>query len=200
MTVGGITDYLKQHWPDKLMGQVAKRVGDKRLLKLAMKPPMASPATSSAISPANRWRPFPPAMYRMGKFVRKHRAALSTAAAFMAFLIAGVTVSTIEARLAQRRFSQVRKLANTFLFQFYDQVTPLAGSVEVRKSVVDTARKYLDGLSKEAGNDKDLILELAQAYQRLGDVQARPGTANLGQVDEARAAINALWISTPACV
>jgi hypothetical protein len=77
-------------------------------------------------------------------------------------------------------------LANTFLFQFYDQVTPLAGSTAVRASIVETARKYLDGLSREAGNDKGLILELAQAYQRLGDVQGRTGGANLGQLEEAR--------------
>lgn len=36
------------------------------------------------------------------------------------------------------------------------------------------------------GNDKGLILELAQAYQRLGDVQGRWGSANLGQSEDAR--------------
>ena len=80
----------------------------------------------------------------------------------------------------------MRELANTFLFQFYDQVTPLPGSTAVRASIVETARKYLDGLANDAGNDKGLILELAQAYQRLGDVQNHSGTANLGQVEEAR--------------
>ena len=33
---------------------------------------------------------------------------------------------------------------------------------------------------------KGLIVELAQAYQRLGEVQGRTGKANLGQLDEAR--------------
>ena len=55
----------------------------------------------------------------------------------------------------------------------------------MRASIVDTARKYLDGLAKEAGNDKGLILELAQAYQRLGTVQSSRG-ASLGQVEQAR--------------
>ena len=110
------------------------------------------------------------------KFVRRHRVGVAAAAAIVVALAIGVAVSLHEARVAQRRFAQVRELANTFLFQFYDQVTPLAGSTAVRASIVDTARKYLDGLSKEAGNDKDLILELAQAYERLGDVQSRTGT------------------------
>jgi tetratricopeptide (TPR) repeat protein len=126
------------------------------------------------------------AVYRARKFERRNRIGVAAAAAVVMALAVGLAVSAYEARIAQRRFAQVRELANTFLFQFYDQVTPLAGSVEVRKSIVDTARKYLDGLSQEAGNDKALILELAQAYQRLGEVQGRRGTANLGQVEEAR--------------
>jgi tetratricopeptide (TPR) repeat protein len=129
----------------------------------------------------------PPSVpYLALKFVRRHRIGVASVAALAATLIAGVAVSLHEARVAQRRFAQVRELANTFLFQFYDQVTPLAGSTKVRASIVDTARKYLDGLAAEAGSDTGLILELAQAYQRLGDVQGRTGTANLGQVEEAR--------------
>lgn len=125
-------------------------------------------------------------IYHAMKFVRRHGLGVAAAAAVVAALAAGVAVSLHEARVAQRRFAQVRELANTFLFQFYDQVTPLAGSTAVRASIVDTARKYLDGLSKEAGNDQGLIVELAEAYQRLGDVQSRTGGANLGQLEEAR--------------
>jgi len=126
------------------------------------------------------------AAYRTLKFVRRHRIGVASAAALFLALAGGIAVSMREARIAQRRFAQVRELANTFLFQFYDQVTPLPGSTAVRASIVETARKYLDGLSKEAGNDKGLLLELGQAYERLGQVQSRPGTANLGQLDDAR--------------
>jgi tRNA A-37 threonylcarbamoyl transferase component Bud32/tetratricopeptide (TPR) repeat protein len=126
------------------------------------------------------------ALERGWKFVKRNRLAVGAGLALVVTLFGGITASTIEARRAQRRFDQVRELANTFLFQFYDQVTPLAGSTAVRASIVDTARKYLDGLSREAGNDHGLILELAQAYQRLGAVQSRTGTANLGQVEDAR--------------
>ena len=123
---------------------------------------------------------------RAWKFVKRNRWAVAAGLTLAASLIGGFTVSTIEARRAERRFAQVRELANTFLFQFYDQVTPLAGSTAVCASIVETARKYLDGLAQDAGNDKGLILELAQAYQRLGDVQSRTGSANLGQVEDAR--------------
>ena len=131
------------------------------------------------VSRASRWK-------RAWKFVKRNRLAVGAAAAVAASLVGGITVSTLEARDAQRRFAQVREMANTFLFQFYDQVTPLPGSTAVRASIVDTARKYLDGLAAEAGNDKGLLLELASAYERLGSVQGRVGTASLGRVEDAR--------------
>jgi len=126
------------------------------------------------------------AIYRARKFVQRHRLGMAAVIAVVAALTGGVAVSLREARIAQRRFAQVRELANTFLFQFYDQVTPLAGSTAVRASIVETARKYLDGLAREAGNDKDLISELAEAYQRLGSVEYRQGTGNLGRSEDAR--------------
>lgn len=126
------------------------------------------------------------AFQRAWKFVKRNRLAVGAGVAIAASLIGGIAVSTIQARRAERRFAQVRELANTFLFQFYDQVTPLPGSTAVRASIVETARKYLDGLAQEAGNDKGLISELAQAYARLGSVQGRAGSANLGQLEDAR--------------
>ena len=65
------------------------------------------------------------AAYRTMKFVRRHRIGVAATAADRRRLAVGVAVSLHEARVAQRRFAQVRELANTFLFQFYDQVTPL---------------------------------------------------------------------------
>ena len=125
-------------------------------------------------------------IYRTTKFVRRHWIGVSATVAVVVSLAIGAVVAVHEARVAQRRFAQVRELANTFLFQFYDQVAPLAGSTAVRASIVETARKYLDGLSKEAGGDTDLVLELAQAYERLGNVQGVTRTSNLGQVADAR--------------
>ncbi|MGC4049768.1 MAG: serine/threonine-protein kinase [Paludibaculum sp.] len=124
--------------------------------------------------------------YRAVKFVRRHRVGVAAVSAVVLALAVGMGVSIYEARLAQRRFAQVRELANTFLFQFYDQVTPLAGSTAIRASILQTAQTYLDGLTRESGRDQGLILELAQSYQRLGDVQGRTGAANLGQVEQAR--------------
>ncbi|HMV87472.1 MAG TPA: serine/threonine-protein kinase [Blastocatellia bacterium] len=82
---------------------------------------------------------------------------------------------------AERRFAQVRKLANSFLFEFHDQIASLPGSTAAREMVVKTALEYLDSLAAEAENDPALLAELAAAYARIGDVQGLPGRANLGQ-------------------
>ena len=72
------------------------------------------------------------ATYRAKKFVRRHRLSVAAAGAAVMALAVGLAISVYEARIAQRRFAQAPELANTFLFKFYDQVAPLAGSVQVR--------------------------------------------------------------------
>ncbi len=86
---------------------------------------------------------------------------------------------------AERRFAQVRKLANTFLFDFHDKIAALPGSTEAREMVVKTALEYLDSLAKESEDDLALQNELAAAYMRIGDVQGYPRQANLGHMDAA---------------
>jgi len=86
---------------------------------------------------------------------------------------------------AERRFAQVRKLANTFLFDFHDKIAALPGSTVAREMVVKTALEYLDSLAKEAEGDVLLQNELAAAYLRIGDVQGFPRQANLGHMDAA---------------
>ena len=51
---------------------------------------------------------------------------------------------------------------------------------------------YLDNLSREAGNDVSLKVDLADAYQKIGDVQGNPYSANLGDVEGARASYTKL--------
>ncbi|MBI4910230.1 MAG: protein kinase [Acidobacteria bacterium] len=123
--------------------------------------------------------------YRATKFVGRNRIAVGAAALAAISLIAGAGVAVFEARRAERRFQQVRKLANTFLFSFHDQIEHLAGSTPAREFVVKTALEYLDSLASESGNDVALQTELATAYLRVAHVQGNPRAANLGQSDAA---------------
>ena len=123
--------------------------------------------------------------YRTRKFVRRHRVGLAATVSLVLALAGGAAVSLYQARIADTRFQQVRKLANRFLFDFYDQIRSLPGSTAAREMVVATALEYLDSLSKDAQNDRDLQWELAKAYERVGEVQGDPTGPSLGQTKAA---------------
>ena len=127
--------------------------------------------------------------YRASKFVRRNRAAVLAVVATFVALVAGVVGVSWQARVAraerlqaERRFDDVRRLANSFLFEVHDAIRDLPGSTPARKLLVANGLEYLDKLARETGGRTDLRRELAAAYVKVGDVQGRPLTPNLGDV------------------
>lgn len=118
--------------------------------------------------------------YRTGKFLRRNWIAVSAAALVLISLSTGLAFSLAAQRRADRRFQQVRKLAGRFLFDFDAKIAHVPGTVEAREMLVATALEYLDSLSRDSAGDAALQVELAQAYEKVGDVQGFPGSANLG--------------------
>lgn len=118
--------------------------------------------------------------YRAIKFVGRNKTAVAAAALVLAALIGGAASTLWEARRAERRFQDVRRLADSFLFEFDDAIANLPGATLARRLIVGRALQYLNSLTQEAGHDRTLQLELAQAYLKVGDVQGKPYTANLG--------------------
>ncbi len=127
--------------------------------------------------------------YRAGKFVRRNKLGIAAAALIVLSLMGGMAASIYQARRAERRFQQVRNLANTFLFDIHDEIKKLPGSTAVRAQVVNTALEYLDNLGKEAGDDPGLQMDLAQAYERVAAVLGSSSEQNLGRGAEARASL-----------
>ncbi len=127
--------------------------------------------------------------YRASKFVTRHKVGVAAAALAVILLITGVVAIVREARiaranaqLADQHFNDVRKLANSFLFEFHDAIQNLPGSTPARELVVKRALEYLDRLAQEAGDDASLRRELATAYEKVGDVQGSPYRSNLGNL------------------
>ncbi|MBO0910765.1 MAG: protein kinase [Acidobacteria bacterium] len=125
--------------------------------------------------------------YRASKFVRRHWAGVVATVIVAAAVVAGVGATLYEAYRArveqlraERRFAEVRELANSLMFDIYDSIRDLPGATSARKLVVDRALGYLDSLSFDSGNDPSLMRELASAYERVGDVQGFSYYANLG--------------------
>lgn len=125
--------------------------------------------------------------YRARKFVARHKAGVSAAIVVSLSLLTGLAVTLREAHIArtqqaraERRFNDVRQLANSFMFEFHDAIQNLPGSTAARKLVVQKALQYLDGLSREAAGNLSLQRELATAYEKLGKIQGYPYEPNLG--------------------
>ncbi len=125
--------------------------------------------------------------YRCRKYVERHKLGVAAAALIFISLVAGITMTIREARIAranelraERRFNDVRALANSLMFEVHDSIKDLAGATPARKLLVSKALTYLDSLSQEAANDSTLQRELAAAYEKVGDVQGNPFAANLG--------------------
>ena len=122
----------------------------------------------------------PSASYRAWKFLRRNRVSVALAALALAGVAGGLVASIYEARRADRRFNQVRQIANTFVFEVYDAINRVPGATKARELVAGKALGYLEGLEREAGGDPELQFELGTAYRKLADVQGRATAPNLG--------------------
>jgi len=127
--------------------------------------------------------------YRAGKFIRRHRAGVIATACALLALIVGVGLIVREDRIARaereradQRFNDVRKLANSLIFELHDSIRDLPGSTPARKLLVTRALEYLDSLARQAKGDTSLQRELATAYEKVGDVLGYPYAANLGDI------------------
>ncbi len=125
--------------------------------------------------------------YRASKFVRRNRVAVVAASLVFLALIAGILGTAYQARVARRereraekRFEQVRKLANSVVFKYHDAIASLPGATAAREMLVKDATEYLDILSRDAQDNPELARELALAYLKIGNVQGEAYQANVG--------------------
>src|SRR5207248_1462409 len=130
--------------------------------------------------------------YRTEKFVKRNKLAVGAAAVVLLSLVAGVAATLWQTRRAElqrsraeKRFNEVRGLANSLMFEIHDSVQDLVGSTTTRQLIVSRALEYLDSLAQEAGDDVAVQGDLATAYEKVGDIQGNPYSANLGDTDGA---------------
>jgi tetratricopeptide (TPR) repeat protein len=130
--------------------------------------------------------------YRTTKFIRRQKVLVAATALVVITLLFGIIATERKARLAraeraraERRFNEVRQLANSFVFEVHDAITNLPGSTEARQLIVKRGLTYLDSLAQDSGGDRGLQRELAGAYEKLGVVQYTPSIAHLGDLQGA---------------
>src|SRR5581483_8064820 len=120
--------------------------------------------------------------YRAGKLLRRHRIAIPAAAAALLLIVVFAVTALWEARRAQRRFDEVRRLAHSVLFELHDAIQSLPGSTAARELLIRRALEYLENLYREAGRNAAVAREVALGYERVGIVQGNVGDSNLGHV------------------
>jgi non-specific serine/threonine protein kinase/serine/threonine-protein kinase len=148
--------------------------------------------------------------YAARKLVRRHRLAFAAAALVLLSLVGGLAAATWQAAraaraqaVAERRFDQVRELAHSLLFDVHDAVARLPGATPARHLLVERGLVYLEALRAEAGNDVALQREVADGFERIGDIQGNPHQSNLGDTEAAEESYRralALRLALPAAV
>lgn len=130
--------------------------------------------------------------YVLRMAAKRHRAALAALVLVAIALVAGAAATAWQWRsaereraLADRRFGEVRGLARAFMFDTYDAIADLPGSRAAREAMVKTSLEYLERLAAESGGDETLLLEIADGYQRVGDILGNPFKPNLGDTNAA---------------
>lgn len=138
--------------------------------------------------------------YRAEKFIKRNRTAVLASLVILLTLLGGIVATSWQTVRAERqrqiaeqqkqetekRFKQVRELANNIIFKYHDEIANLEGATKVRETLVGDAVNYLDSLTNEAGDDATFKRELAAAYLRVGDVQGQAFQANLGDTSAAK--------------
>ena len=138
---------------------------------------------ASDIRAALAWRPVSArsgdVWYRARRFLRRYWVPATAAALVIASLSTGLFIANRQRLLAERRFGQLRQLANKVI-DLDRTIRTLPGSIEARQRLVSASLEYLEGLSPEARGNLDLAQEIADGYWRLGRIQGVNAEANLG--------------------
>ena len=132
--------------------------------------------------------------YRTLKMVARHPWRVAAASsAVLGLMVSLAVIATLFARAnaarqdAERRFGEVRALANYMLFDLDRQLEATPGTTQTRREMVGRGQQYLDALAATAGGNAELQREVAVGLARLAEVQGVPGKAHVGEPASAKA-------------
>ena len=129
--------------------------------------------------------------YLCRKFVRRHRLGVLSAATVGVALAAGLCIALRQTQLArsqraaafresaraEQKLNDVLALADSLIS---DPAESIPANTQVRLALIQNALHYLDRFSGEDTGNLELRRAVATAYLKIGDLQGKPYTANLG--------------------
>ena len=162
------------------------------VLKAMRKEPNERYASADAFREDLRaWLEHRPVRARQGNWwyfarrqLRRYWIPVTAAATTFAGLAVGLGIAMHERDIAKRRFEDVHKFANEMLRVGMD-IETLPGATPAREQIVKTSLDYLNRLSRDAGNDLNLEMDIGSAYRIIADIQGGIRKTNLGRSDEA---------------
>ena len=122
--------------------------------------------------------------YRTRRLLRHYWMPAAATALVIAGLATGLYIANRERVIAERRFDQLRQLSDRVI-DLDSAIRTLPGSVAARQRLVAASLEYLQGLSREAGGNLDLALDLSDGYWRMGRIQGVNAEFNLGDTRKA---------------
>ena len=134
--------------------------------------------------------------YRARKFLRRQWLPAAAVTITVAGLSTGLLLANHQRAIAQKRFGEVRQLANIFLFDFERSVRNVPGTLDARKLVASTSQRYLKQLAAESQFDPTLEREIAESYERLADVQQSIQSGGGKSAGDTESLLHALEIHT----
>ena len=154
------------------------------------------------------------AWYVLSKFAGRHRWAVLAGLVGGTGLVTGLAATLLQGRLAaalgvaglalglglamvqgwraerararaESHVGELRKLTNRVVFDYFDAVENLPGSIKVREQMLADATQYLDNMEAQAAHDPKLAWELARIADRLARLQGSTYGEGLEQVEPA---------------
>ena len=118
-------------------------------------------------------------LYHIRKFVVRRRWLVASGAVLLFLASFAVWRIWRAEQMAELRFNQLRQFAHAMVFDVHDSIKELPGSTAARKMLIERSLQYLKGLETTGGQNRDLKLELARTYTKIGTVQAADDSSSL---------------------
>ena len=122
----------------------------------------------------------PRAWYSARRFVRRNRLLTATVLALAASVVVGVIAVTRQARTAERRFEDARRLVHSVVFDIQPKMESIPATLPLRKTLIEQTLTYLEAVSQDVGNNVSLLRELSNSYAQLAVIQGDALASNLG--------------------
>ncbi len=115
--------------------------------------------------------------YRGSKFVQRNRWAVLFASLTALGLLGGIAATSYQADLArkaqakaERHFTDIRQISNTMLFEIFDEIREVPGTLKAQQSLLKKATEYLDRLAGDAADNPDLLAEAGVGFGKLAQL------------------------------